>query len=360
LRDKIKYMDYSALFTPFQYKGLHLRNRFVMAPMTRVKSPDGVPGQDVVDYYSRRASAEVGLILTEGTVIDRPASKNEKDIPNFHGAASLDGWKKVVQAVHANGGAIAPQIWHVGNSPSKWTPPVPFESPATMSAADIAQTIAAFGASAKYAKELGFDALEIHGAHGYLIDQFFWHDSNTRTDEFGGKTLKERARFGVAVVKAIREAVGPDMVVIMRVSQWHRTDYQAKLATSPVELENWLQPLAEAGVDIFHASQRRYWLPEYEGSDLNFAGWVKKITGHPTITVGSVGLNTDVMETFSKGAGGDNTDINELVRRFERGDFDLVAVGRQLLQDPEWVRKVKEQRFSDIKPFEAKSMGVLY
>jgi 2,4-dienoyl-CoA reductase-like NADH-dependent reductase (Old Yellow Enzyme family) len=353
-------MSYSDLFSPFAYKKLKLRNRFVMAPMTRMKSPDGVPGQTVADYYGRRAEAEVGLILTEGTVIERPASKNGKDIPDFYGDAALNGWKNVVNAVHAHGGAIAPQIWHVGDTPQGWAPPAPFEHPNSMSVDDIQKTIAAFADSALSAKQLGFDALELHGAHGYLIDQFFWDTTNARTDEYGGKTIGERVRFGVEVIKAVRAAVGPDMAIILRLSQWKGKDYSAKIANTPKEMEEWILPLAEAGVDIFHASQRRYWDTEFEGSDLNLAGWFKKITGQPTITVGSVGLGTDVGETFKSGAGADQTNIDELVRRFDRGDFDLVAVGRQLLQDPQWVQKMKEKRFDDLKPFAAASMGVLY
>ena len=353
-------MDYSALFAPFRYKNLILNNRFVMAPMTRMQSPDGVPTQAVADYYGRRAEGEVGLILTEGTVIDRPAAKNAKDIPNFYGAAALKGWENVVETVHAKGGRIAPQIWHVGKTPLEWTPPGPFEGPGEMTAGDIQNTIAAFAASARSAKALGFDALELHGAHGYLIDQFFWGTTNQRVDEYGGKAIKERVRFGVDVVKAVRAAVGPDMVIILRLSQWKGNDFDAKIAGTPKELEDWILPLVEAGVDIFHASQRRYWTPEFEGSDLNLAGWLKKISGQPTITVGSVGLTTDIMETITRGAGGDRTDIDELLRRFERGDFDLVAVGRQILQDPQWVKKMKEQRFDELKSFDAASLGVLY
>lgn len=352
-------MSLETLFSPFTYKGLHLRNRFVMAPMTRAFATDGIPTQQIADYYARRAEAEVGLILTEGTVIDRPASKNLKDIPNFYGDAALAQWKQVAEGVHKAGGAIAPQIWHVGNTPYGWQPPGPFESPETMTAEDIDATIKAFAKAAKDAKDAGFDALEIHGAHGYLIDQFFWSGTNTRTDNFGGSTIKERGRFGVAVVKAIREAVGPDFVIIIRLSQWKQQDYTVKLAHTPEELENWVLPLAEAGVDIFHASQRRYWEPEFEGSDLNFAGWVKKVTGQPTITVGSVGLSGDFMGAF-QGQGSGATNIDELLRRYDRGDFDLVAVGRSLLHDPEWVQKVKAGHFDQLKAFDAASLQTLY
>ncbi|MFD2601756.1 NADH:flavin oxidoreductase [Flavobacterium suzhouense] len=353
-------MNLESLFTPFQYKKLNLKNRFVMAPMTRAQSPDGVPTQQVADYYSRRAAAGVGLILTEGTVIGRPSSKNLKDIPDFYGTEALNSWSNVVKGVHAEGGAIAPQIWHVGNTPYGWEAPAPFESPDSMTVNDIEDTITAFANAAKAAKELGFDALEIHGAHGYLIDQFFWEGMNHRTDEYGGKTIKERARFGVEVVKAIRKAVGDDFTVIMRLSQWKQQDYAVKLANDPKELEDWVLPLAEAGVDIFHGSQRRYWENEFDGSDLNFAGWLKKVTGQPTITVGSVGLSGDFMEFFGEGKGADTTDFSELLRRYERGDFDLVAVGRSLLQDPEWVQKLKEGRLDELKSFNPASVGTLY
>jgi 2,4-dienoyl-CoA reductase-like NADH-dependent reductase (Old Yellow Enzyme family) len=353
-------MDFTTLFSPFQYKGLTLRNRFVMAPMTRAFATDGIPNQQIADYYTRRAASGVGLILTEGTVIDRPASKNLKDIPNFHGDDALAQWKEVAASVHNAGGRIAPQIWHVGNTPYGWEPPMPFEGPATMSIEDIENTIQAFAKAAADAKALGFDALEIHGAHGYLIDQFFWEGTNTRTDAYGGKTLKERSRFAVEVVKAIRAAVGPDFVIILRLSQWKQQDYTVKLAQTPQELESWVQPLADAGVDIFHGSQRRYWDAEFEGSDLNFAGWLKKVTGQPTITVGSVGLSGNFLDMFANGEGSEVTGMEELVRRYERGDFDLVAVGRSLLQDPNWVQKIKEGRLEELNAFEAASTKVLF
>ncbi|WPO84054.1 NADH:flavin oxidoreductase [Chryseobacterium sp. JJR-5R] len=353
-------MSTESLFKPFQYKNLQLNNRIVMAPMTRAQSDNGVPTQQIADYYARRAAAEVGLIISEGTVINRPASKNMQDIPDFYGTEALDGWKNVIDAVHEKGGKMGPQIWHVGDTRSSADYPlVNMEKASTMTREDIQDTIAQFAASAKSARDLGFDVLEIHGAHGYLIDQFFWEVTNTRTDEYGGKTLKERSRFAVDVVKAMRAAVGPDFTIIIRLSQWKQQEYSAKLAHTPEEMEEWLLPLKEAGVDIFHCSQRRFWEPEFEGSDLNFAGWAKKITGQPTITVGSVGLEGDFMSAFA-GQGTEKTDLSELTRRLERGDFDLVAVGRALLQDPEWVKKIKEGKTEELLDFSAESMGVLY
>ncbi|PTT67639.1 MULTISPECIES: NADH:flavin oxidoreductase [unclassified Chryseobacterium] len=353
-------MSTESLFQPFKYKNLELKNRIVMAPMTRAQSDNGVPTQQITDYYARRAASDVGLILSEGTVINRPASKNMQNIPDFYGTEALNGWKNVIDAVHENGGKMGPQIWHVGDTRSSADyPSIEMEKASAMTLEDIQDTIAQFAASAKSAKDLGFDVVEIHGAHGYLIDQFFWDVTNTRTDEYGGKTLKERSRFAVDVVKAIRAAVGEDFTIIIRLSQWKQQDYSVKLANTPEEMEEWLLPLKEAGVDIFHCSQRRFWEAEFEGSDLNFAGWAKKITGQPTITVGSVGLEGDFMAAFG-GQGTEKADLTELTKRLERGDFDLVAVGRALLQDPEWVKKVKEGKMDELQDFKAESMATLY
>lgn len=353
-------MSTESLFQPFKYKNLELKNRIVMAPMTRAQSDNGVPTQQITDYYARRAASDVGLILSEGTVINRPASKNMQNIPDFYGTQALNAWKNVIDAVHENGGKMGPQIWHVGDTRSSADyPSIEMEKASTMTLEDIQDTIAQFAASAKSAKDLGFDVVEIHGAHGYLIDQFFWDVTNTRTDEYGGKTLKERSRFAVDVVKAIRAAVGEEFTIIIRLSQWKQQDYSVKLANTPEEMEEWLLPLKEAGVDIFHCSQRRFWEAEFEGSDLNFAGWAKKITGQPTITVGSVGLEGDFMAAFG-GQGTEKADLTELTKRLERGDFDLVAVGRALLQDPEWVKKVKEGKMDELQDFKAESMATLY
>lgn len=365
-------MSTTSLFAPFQLKSLELRNRIVMAPMTRSFSPNGVPTDDVATYYQKRAEGEVGLILSEGTVIDRPASSNDANIPHFYGEASLNGWQKVIDGVHNAGGQMAPQIWHMGvmdNHHSGWVPPAPFEGPSglnrpgfnngnTMTEKDIEDTILAYGKAAADAKKLGFDSVELHGAHGYLIDQFFWEGTNERTDIWGGKTLPERSRFATEVLKEVRRQVGDDFAVIIRLSQFKPSAYNNKLAATPQEMEAWLQPLADAGADILHCSQRRFWEPEFEGSDLNFAGWAKKLTGKATITVGSVGLNGDFFGSFA-GESSEPSSLDELVRRFDRGDFDLVAVGRPILADPNWVSKIKNNRTAELKSFHKEAMAQL-
>ncbi len=358
-------MTADALFQPFVSEKLSLSNRVVMAPMTRSFSPGGVPGANVADYYARRAAGEVGLIVTEGTVVDRPGAANDPAVPHFHGEAALEGWARVVEAVHAKGGKIAPQLWHVGSainaqnrdethaeSPSGlFKPGRPFGH--AMSVADIDAAIAAFAAAAADAKRLGFDAVELHGAHGYLIDQFQWDGTNQRDDVWG----TDRSRFAREVVAAVRAAIGPDYPLILRLSQWKQQDYATKLAATPQALADWLTPLAEAGVDIFHCSQRRFWEAEFDGSDLNFAGWAKKLTGLPTITVGSVGLSGEFIAGF-QGEASEPTPIDGLVSRLEAGEFDLVAVGRALIVDPDWAAKIRQGR-TDFTPFERQALGSL-
>ena len=365
-------MNTDSLFRPFSLKSLNIKNRIVMAPMTRSFSPNGVPTTDVAAYYRKRAEGEVGLILSEGTVINRASSSNDANVPHFHGPDALAGWKGVIDGVHADGGAMGPQIWHMGilnNHQSGWLPPVPFEGPSginklgtdpgtVMTESDIADTIAAFGQAAADAKALGFDCVEIHGAHGYLIDQFFWDETNTRTDIYGGKTLPERTRFAVEVIKEVRKRVGEDFAVIIRLSQFKPSNYTAKLAANPQEMEAWLTPLADAGIDIFHASQRRFWEPEFEEGDLNFAGWAKKLTGKATITVGSVGLSGDFFGAFA-GESSQASSLDELLRRYDRGDFDLVGVGRPLLSDPFWTKKIHEGRNNELKGFTPAALGEL-
>jgi 2,4-dienoyl-CoA reductase-like NADH-dependent reductase (Old Yellow Enzyme family) len=365
-------MNTDSLFRPFSLKSLNIKNRIVMAPMTRSFSPNGVPTDTVATYYRKRAEGEVGLILSEGTVIDRPSSSNDGNIPHFYGEQSLAGWQKVINEVHTAGGAMGPQIWHMGvmdNHHSGWLPPVPFEGPSglnrpgfnngrTMTESDIAESIAAYGRAAADAKRMGFDTVEIHGAHGYLIDQFFWDGTNERTDTWGGKTLPERSRFAIEVIKEVRKQVGDDFAVILRLSQFKPSAYDNKLAATPQEMEAWLNPMADAGVDIFHCSQRRFWEPEFEGSDLNFAGWAKKVSGKATISVGSVGLTGEFLAAFA-GEASQPSSLDELLRRMDRGDFDLVAVGRPLLSDPSWVKKIHEQRTDELKGFTKEALGQL-
>ena len=361
----------AALFKPFSVKSLTLKNKTVMAPMTRAFSPNNVPGKEVAAYYRRRAEGNVGLIITEGTFISHKAANGYENVPAIHGAEALAGWKHVVDEVHAAGGKIAPQLWHVGSVRKLGIGPnkdVPAYSPSglfkpgaengvAMTQADIDEVVASFAQAALDAKNIGFDAIEVHGAHGYLVDQFFWQGTNQRDDKYGG-SLENRTRFGVEIVQAIRAAVGEDFTIIFRFSQWKQQDYSAKLCQTPEELGSFLNLLSAAGVDVFHASTRRFWVSEFAGSELNLAGWTKKLTDKPVITVGNVGLDADFIGEGNKDLSGTSnpTGIDELLTRLGNNEFDLVAIGRALLVDPDWVNKIGINAIEEIKPFTKKSL----
>nr|WP_154958745.1 NADH:flavin oxidoreductase [Paenibacillus xylanexedens] len=363
----------SSLFKPFTSDKLTLPNRIVMAPMTRGFSPSGVPGPDVADYYRLRAAGGVGLIITEGTGINHPSSVSGKNIPLFYGEEALQGWANVVKAVHDAGGKIMPQLWHVGTArrsgdlPNAEAPPV---SPSGISMAgeaayeplteeEIHELIQAYAQAAADAKRIGFDGIELHGAHGYLIDQFFWAQTNRRSDKYGGDLVR-RTQFAVEVIEACRAAVGPDFPIVLRFSQWKMGSYEAKLVESPEELKQFLEPLSAAGVDIFHCSTRRFWLPEFEGSDLNLAGWTQKITGKPAISVGSVGLEAEFVERGSEKQETGDAHLDLLDDKMKNGEFDLIALGRVLLSDPEWPLKVQEGHNADIIPFTSEVLSKLH
>lgn len=226
-----------------------------------------------------------------------------------------------------------------------------------LSTAEIDEVIAAFAQAAADAVRIGFDAIELHGAHGYLIDNFFWEGTNQRDDKYGG-SLSKRTRFAVEIMEAIRGEIGDDFPVILRFSQWKQQDFEAKLAQTPEELEQFLSPLSDAGVDIFHCSNRRFWEPEFEGSSLNLAGWVKKITGKPTISVGSVGLTEEFVATYRDGSA-EVAGIDELISRMEADEFDLIAVGRALLANPNWADKIRNNDMDSIETFSKEQLTEL-
>ncbi len=346
-------MNFGPLFRPFLHPKLELANRIVMAPMTRQFSPGGVPDENVRDYYLRRAEGGVGLIITEGTTVPHKAASSGVNVPRFHDEA-LEGWRAVVEAVHGAGGKIAPQLWHVGAIRKPGEGPWPDYPSATPSGlirpgkkvlepltrTQIDELIEAYANAARDALELGFDALELHGAHGYLIDNFFWEGTNQRDDDYGG-SLVNRTHFAERIVRAIRREIGGEFPLILRFSQWKQQDFDSRLARNPEELDQFLRPLIDAGVDIFHCSTRRFWEPEFDGSALNLASWVRQLSGRPTISVGSVGLTEEFVATYRDGQA-QVADIDELVRRMEREEFDLIAVGRALIANPDWPRRIRD------------------
>jgi 2,4-dienoyl-CoA reductase-like NADH-dependent reductase (Old Yellow Enzyme family) len=340
------------LFRPLTVGSLTVPNRFAMAPMTRQASPGGVPGADVAEYYRRRAAGGVGLIITEGVRLPDPSSAYPSSIPTIAGDAVLAGWSRVLDAVHQEGGTVAAQLWHQGAQRGDGDGVVPV-SPSgvdghgrprgrALGTDELPRVAELFADSARTAQEVGFDAVELHGAHGYLLDEFLWERTNLRTDGYGG-SLAARPRFPAEVVAAVRAAVGPDYPIIFRFSQWKGTDYAASIADEPTQLQDLLTPLAEAGVDVFHPSTRRHYVPAFPDHDatLSLAGWTRKVTGLPVVAVGSVGLETQ-FRSEKQGQIIQPASVYRLVEQFDAGEFDIVAIGRALLADPAWVNRLRD------------------
>ncbi|KPF84148.1 12-oxophytodienoate reductase [Novosphingobium sp. AAP93] len=377
--------DLDPLFAPFRCGSLTLANRFVMSPMTRNFSPNGVPVPGVADYYARRA--HMGLVITEGVGPDHPAALGDGTtggpaLPVLHGDAALASWRTVVDAVHAAGGKIAPQLWHMGPIRLAGTgphPDAPSLSPSglwgpfdramvppdylaavmapgqPMTDDDISAVIAGYARSAANAHALGFDAIALHGGHGYLLDSFLWAETNQRTDQWGGDLLR---RTGLAreVVRAIRQVIPAEKPIIYRLSQWKLQDYGAALAQTPEELGLIAGALADAGVDIFDVSTRHFDAPAFAGSDMGLAGWVGKLTGKPVMTVGGIGFDKDLASSFVEPTTTfDN--LEEVSRRFAAGEFDLVAIGRAALMDADWIGKAR--RGEPFNPFDMSAYGRL-
>lgn len=361
-------IDTSPLFTPLTLAGMTVPNRFVMPGMQRGLCVDGAPTQLMTDYYRRRVAGGTGLIISESVAVDHDSSTQNVRFARLI-EETAPAWERCISAVKAEGGHMLLQLWHEGGLRVEGGDgpyaPYPTLSPSGMANAtrengraatleELEAIKAGFVRSARIAQQAGADGVEVHGAHGYLLDQFLWAATNRRTDGYGGDAICDRVRFPAEIIAAIRAVCGPDFVISFRFSQWKESDYAARVAETPEQLGTMLTALRDAGANVIHASARRFWQPEWPESDLTLAGWCRKLGGLPVITVGSVGLNIDIMESFS----GQQVEsriregMRELTARFASSEFDLVSVGRSLIGDPEWVSKVQRADYDAIRTFE--------
>ncbi len=320
-----------ALFQPFRLGALELPTRVVMAPMTRNFSPGGVPNAKVVEYYRRRAAAGVGLIVSEGTTVGHKAANGYPNVPRFYGEDALAGWKQVVDAVHAEGGRIVPQLWHVGSVRRLGVEPdasVPGYGPMEkakdgkvlvhgMSKADIQEVIAAFAQAARDAQAIGMDGVEIHGAHGYLIDQFLASASNRRSDAYGG-SLENRARFLLEIVDALVAAVGAERVGL-RLSPWGTINDMHD--DEPEAMTLYLaEALQRRGIAYLHLAE---W--EWSGGPAYPQGFRERLRERfraPLIVCG-------------------NYDAERAEAILQAGLADAVAIGRPFIANPDLVERIR-------------------
>jgi 2,4-dienoyl-CoA reductase-like NADH-dependent reductase (Old Yellow Enzyme family) len=364
--------DPAILFTPFTLGRTTFRNRWVMPAMQRGMCVDGAPTAELAAYYARRAQGGVALVIGESAAIDHPSATVQPTSAHLN-ASTAAGWKTCVDAVRAAGGEMLLQLWHEGamrtdgqalSASGLAHPGKASGRAATLD--ELAKIRDGFVRSALIAQGIGACGVEVHAAHGYFLDQFLWAGTNVRDDGYGGPDIAHRARFPAEIVAAIRAACGPDFVISLRFSQWKEVDYAARVAPTPEDLATMAALLRAAGVDVLHASTRRFWeaeWPELErGDGRNLAGWTRSSGGLPVITVGSVGLDTDVMDVFMKAVDpGPRVAeaIGELAEGMAAGHYDMVAVGRALIGDPDFVAKVADGNYAAIRTFRRDDLGKL-
>lgn len=324
-----------SLFSPIWINGLRLPNRIVMPPMaTYMATEEGEITPQIIDHYRARASA--GLVIVEHSYVRKQGRMNRKQI-GIHSPRMLEGLRALVQAVHNAGGRIAIQITHAGTAateetaeeqpagPSAVVHPVrgqPERLPRAFLEEELPALAQDYARAALLAREAGFDAVEIHGAHGYLLNQFTSPLTNRRTDRYGG-SLENRWRFPLEVVRAVRQAVGKDYPVLYRIGAH---DYMPGGTTIEESLKAvpWL---IEAGVDMLDVSGGLCggypdWAKE-PGFFVPLARQIKQVSTVPVMGVGGIK---------------DPKFADQLVRE---GQVDLVGVGRAMLRDPEWVSKAR-------------------
>jgi 2,4-dienoyl-CoA reductase-like NADH-dependent reductase (Old Yellow Enzyme family) len=358
-----------ALFAPLTIRNLTLRNRFVMPGMQRGFMSDGAPTPKMVEYMRRCAAGGAGLIISESTSPDHPSAYWQPVMGRME-AATLDAWKRVVDAVHQGGAGLLLQLWHPGaiRKVAEGHPlaSYPALSPSgliqggrsngrAMTRQDLEELKQTYVQAALHGRSLGFDGVEVHSAHGYLLDQFLWAETNRRGDEYGGATLAERARYSAEITAAIRKAVGEDFVISYRFSQFKEVDYGACIAASPQDLGGMLASLRSAGVDLFNVSSRRCRKPEWPESgqpEYTIAEWARSMTDAPVMTCGSVGLNVEMFANLFDDEEPSvlciESDLAFLASRVQRGTLDLVGVGRMHIANNDFVNKVRAGRFEDL------------
>ena len=330
-------IDLAPLFEPFELGALRLRNRFVLPPMQVGFVEKCGPSQRMIDYLRARAEGGTALIFSESCAPDHPSSYWQ---PMFCvlSKQSEGGWARVVEAVKGAGARFFLQLWHPGAqrvpSPGFTHADYPSLSPSgllqagrsngrAMTAAEMDDLKGAYARAAETAKRLGADGVEVHAAHGYLMDQFLWAETNLREDRYGGTALADRARFPLEVVAAIRAATGPGFPISLRFSQFKEADYGARVFATPEELgafararEDRRRRLAQRLLAAVRQTRVARSSTRPAGSRVGLAC----SAALPVITTGSVGLDKDMFLDLFDGADPAlrlGADLAELVRRFK-------------------------------------------
>ena len=334
----------SKLFDNFSIGQLNLKNRVAVAPMTRVSTlGDGIPTALMQEYYARYATGDFGLIITEGVYTDRTYSQGYPNQPGMTNDEQQQGWQKIADAVHQADGKTLMQLMHAGatsqhlsntRAPSAIQPmrhmlagyskkQGRYPVPQAMNLAEIDEVIEGFVSAAKRAEQANFDGVEIHGANGYLLDQFLTDYTNTREDKYGG-SVEDRCQLNIEIIKEIKRNVSSHFVVGIRLSQAKVNDFHY---TWPGGIEDGkiiFKAMQDAGADYIHFASEgkgfRYGCLTRSGESL--PQLAREITGLPVIANGAL----------------DKVDEANII--LDEGHGDLIALGTGALANPDWPRKV--------------------
>lgn len=364
--------DVDLLFEPIRVNSTVSRNRFVMPAMQRGGVRNYSPTSEMADILQRCGEGGSGIIICEGAAPDHPSSYWQPIFGTIT-QQNKEGWLRIAQAVTGTGAIYLMQLWHPGairllaDGIANPYPDHPALSPSglvqegrpnglAMTPQDLRDIRDGYVNSAMIAQEIGANGIEIHAAHGYLLDLFLWHETNLRDDDYGGATLVERARFPAEIITAIRAATGPDFIISFRFSQWKEVDYGARIADHPDQLRPFIKLIEDAGVDLFHVSTRRFDKPEWPELDAerSLAAWVKSMTTKPVIAIGSVGLTTDLAADIFDDEDPElqvDQDIGRVGQGVRSGDFDLIGVGRAHIANNDFVQLVRNRQTANMKTF---------
>jgi 2,4-dienoyl-CoA reductase-like NADH-dependent reductase (Old Yellow Enzyme family) len=346
-------MSDSIIFSPFQVKSFTLKNRIGVAPMTRMSSSgDNIPRQDVFDFLIRRAKNGAAIVYTEAIVTDYESAQGYPGQARIVTQRQIESWKPVVRAIQKEGSIAIMQIFHCGRmawpeinpanrviAPSAITPkqinPMtgePYPVPDVMTQFDIDHVIVGFAETAKGAIEAGFDGIEIHGAHGYLINNFLSPYSNERTDAYGG-SVENRFRFAHEVIQAVKKVIPDDRLLTFRISNWGVADMEVSLFNSKAEYQEIIKMLSKEPIDVVSVSTYGYKDNAF-GTDQNMAEITREVTDLPLMICGQI-YDRPSAEDALKNA-------------------DIVLSAKSLLLNPNWVEDVRsKKRLSLYKPEEA-------
>lgn len=336
-------MNNGILFSPFQLKNVTLKNRIGVAPMTRMSSPgDSIPRQDVFDFLIRRAKNGAAIVYTEAIVTDYESAQGYPGQARMVTQRQIDAWKPVVHAIQNEGSVAIMQIFHCGRmawpeinpanrviAPSAITPKqdnpmtgAPYPAPDVMTQFDIDHVIVGFGETAKGAGEAGFDGIEIHGAHGYLINNFLSSYSNQRTDAYGG-SVENRFRFAHEVIQAVQKVIPEKCLLTFRISNWGVADMDVSLFESKAEYQEIIKMLSKEPIDAISVSTYRYKDKAF-GTDQNMVEITREVTDLPLMICGQIYDRASAEESLKSA--------------------DVVLSGKSLLLNPNWVEDVRSKK----------------